>query len=202
MKFGRGRLKINLILSKIKFFTLQFFRQKSLCIKNNSVILGKNIQIKQPKLLVLGEKVELKDNVRISGNVSIGSHTVIYSYTKLNADKSIIKIGDHCSFHDYSMIEATGDIIIGNNVRIAAHTIIVSGNHTFKPGLLIRRQPVAGKNIVIEDDVWIGANVCILAGVIIGNGSVIGAGSVVSRSIPAMSIAVGNPARVIKRRDS
>ena len=55
--------------------------------------------------------------------------------------------------------------------------------------------------IIIEDDVWIGAGSIILTGVTISKGSVIGAGSVVAKSIPEYSIAVGNPAKVIHRRD-
>lgn len=56
------------------------------------------------------------------------------------------------------------------------------------------------KPIVIEDDVWIAARVNVMAGVTIGKGSVIGAGSVVTKDIPPYSIAVGTPAKVIKKR--
>ena len=54
--------------------------------------------------------------------------------------------------------------------------------------------------VIIEDDVWIGARVIILPGVTIGTGSVIGAGAVISKSIPPYSVAVGNPARIVKNR--
>ncbi|WP_279145834.1 DapH/DapD/GlmU-related protein, partial [Clostridium tyrobutyricum] len=55
-----------------------------------------------------------------------------------------------------------------------------------------------GKEVVIEDDVWIGEMVCILPGVRIGKGSIIGAGAIVTKNIPKYSIAVGNPAKVVK----
>jgi len=61
---------------------------------------------------------------------------------------------------------------------------------------------VSKGDIIIEDDVWIGSNSVILSGVKIGRGSIIGAGSVVTKNIPAYSIAVGNPAKVIKKRFS
>ena len=54
--------------------------------------------------------------------------------------------------------------------------------------------------VVIEKDVWLGANVMVLPGVRIGEGAVVGAGSVVTRSIPAMTMAAGNPARIIRER--
>lgn len=55
--------------------------------------------------------------------------------------------------------------------------------------------------VTISDDVWIGANVIILPGVHIGTGSVIGAGSIVTKNIPPSVVAVGNPAKVIKKRN-
>lgn len=57
-------------------------------------------------------------------------------------------------------------------------------------------------SIVIEDDIWIGANVVVMSGVTIGRGSIIGAGSIVTKDIPRYSIAGGNPATVIKSRFS
>jgi acetyltransferase-like isoleucine patch superfamily enzyme len=54
------------------------------------------------------------------------------------------------------------------------------------------------KPIILEDDVWLGARVIVLKGVTIGQGAVIGAGSVVTRDIPPHSVAVGQPARVVK----
>jgi virginiamycin A acetyltransferase len=63
------------------------------------------------------------------------------------------------------------------------------------------RETVILKEVVIEDDVWLGYNVTVLPGVTIGQGSVIGAGSVVTSDIPPYTVAVGNPAKVIKTRE-
>jgi len=62
-----------------------------------------------------------------------------------------------------------------------------------------RAQKVVTKQIVIKDSVWIGANCVVTAGVTIGKHAIIGAGSVVTKNIPDYSVAVGNPARVIKK---
>jgi acetyltransferase-like isoleucine patch superfamily enzyme len=64
----------------------------------------------------------------------------------------------------------------------------------------MKDQPTYVAKVIIEDDVWIGANATILPGVRVGKGSVIGAGSVVTNDIPEYSIAVGIPARVISKR--
>ena len=60
--------------------------------------------------------------------------------------------------------------------------------------------PENDQDVTIEDGVWVGCNVTILKGVTIGRGAVVGAGSLVTKDIPPYSIAVGNPARVIKSR--
>jgi len=74
-------------------------------------------------------------------------------------------------------------------------------NHIYKdPKTPIRLQEIRAIGIIIEDDVWLGVGSTVLDGVTIGKGSVIGAGAVVTKDIPPYSIAVGVPAKVIKKR--
>ena len=91
-------------------------------------------------------------------------------------------------------------IKIGNDVLFGPGVYVYSGNHSFKRNQLIRKQPYTEKSVEIGNDVWIGVNALIMPGVKIGNGAVIGAGSVVTKDIPEYSIAVGSPAKVIKKR--
>jgi acetyltransferase-like isoleucine patch superfamily enzyme len=93
-----------------------------------------------------------------------------------------------------STLNCFNHIEIGNGVNISDNVEIQdSDNH-----IINRQKDKMSAPIIIEDNVWIGKNVIILKGVTIGKGSIIGAGSVVTRNIPEESIAVGNPARVIK----
>ena len=98
-------------------------------------------------------------------------------------------------------------IIIGNKVMFGPGVSIFGGNHTTT---FIRRfmfdvlesekLPEDDLDVVIEDDVWVGANAIILHGVTIGRGSIIGAGAVVTKSVVPYAIVAGNPARLIKFR--
>ena len=105
-----------------------------------------------------------------------------------------IKIGSSCGFSGTS-IRAYENITIGEHVGVGPNTVIT--DHDGHP---ISRQSTEMKSapVIIDNDVWIGMNCVILKGVHIGKGSTIGANSVVTKSIPEMVIAAGNPARVIR----
>ncbi len=114
-----------------------------------------------------------------------------------------ILVGEHSSFNTNVHINASvgGEIIIGKNVLVGPNVIMRTANHKFNDSnILIRNQGHDIGDIVIEDDVWIAAGVILLSGIKIGKGAVIGAGAVVTKDIPSMAVAVGNPAKVIKFR--
>lgn len=135
------------------------------------------------------------------GSIAVGRQCHIHRGAILATYGGKIEIGDHCTINPYSILYGHGGLHIGNFVRIATHCVIVPANHGFDTlDVPIARQPIAALGIKIEDDVWIGANSVILDGITIGRGAVIGAGSVVTKNIPSLSIAVGNPARVISSR--
>lgn len=113
--------------------------------------------------------------------------------------KENVAIGDNSQIGSYCHIWGQGGVTIGNDVLIAAHCCISTLNHDYTSDI-IREGKIISQRVVIENDVWLGYNVTVLPGVRIGHGSVIGAGSVVTKDIPSNSIAVGNPAKVIKKR--
>lgn len=97
----------------------------------------------------------------------------------------------------------TCTITVGDRVMMGPNVHLYSGTHPVD--YRVRngtRGPETGGPITIGEDCWIGGNVTILAGVTIGRGSVIGAASVVTKDIPPESVAVGSPARVIKKVDT
>jgi len=112
-----------------------------------------------------------------------------------------IELGDEVTLNRGVYIAAQTKVTIGNHVLIGPYVHINSGNHRFDdPAVPIRQQGKALKPIVIEDDVWIAANVVVTAGSHIGRGSVVMAGAVVSGTIEPYSVVGGIPARVVRRR--
>src|SRR3990167_3920287 len=143
---------------------------------------------------------------------NLATHPYIGRITKLSGDKENIFIGKNFICGESVEINAclSHGIYIGNNVSIARGTYIRSSNHRFdrldvpiaQQGHVAAEMLYQDKNysVIIEDDVWIGANAIILSAAKIGKGAVIAAGSVVSAEIPPYSIVVGNPGRVARTR--
>lgn len=117
-------------------------------------------------------------------------------------------VGHHVYFGvDTRVLSTKAKLTIGNYVMFGPGVTIVTGDH--RTDVLGKymctitdadKRPEDDQDVVIEDDVWIGANATILKGVTIGRGSVIAAGSVVNKSCPPYSIVGGVPAKVIKAR--
>jgi acetyltransferase-like isoleucine patch superfamily enzyme len=148
--------------------------------------------------------VAFRSVVRVcgGGTITIGKNCEIHPFSMLLTYGGDIRIGDNCSVNPFSIIYGMGGTIIGDGVRIAAHTVIVSANHNSATDELpLYRAGVTKKGIQIDDNVWIGAGVRILDGVRIGKNTIIGAGSVVNKSLPANATAVGVPAKTIKLRE-
>lgn len=146
-------------------------------------------------------RIIIAGNVRLNSNKR-NSHVSMYDCTRLMADRPLaqISIGSQTRINGAS-IHAYSQISVGKRCLIAPNTQIIDGNgHDLSFSDVENRINTIGgaKPIIIEDDVWIGANCVVLGGVVIGKGSVIGAGSVVDTSIPPMVLAKGNPVRIVK----
>lgn len=125
-------------------------------------------------------------------SINIESNVIFYNMSQS-------KIGNYSGIGVNSYI---GLVNIGQNVMIGPELFAQSRNHNFNnTNIPMREQGKQNdQEIIIEDDVWIGAKVIILPGVRIGHGSIIGAGSVVTKNVSPYCIMGGNPAMVIKKR--
>ena len=112
-----------------------------------------------------------------------------------------IKIGEHCYLGYHLSLLAGADITIDDWVLMASNILITSESHGVDPEseTAYMDQPLTGKPVHIKSGCWIGEKVCIMPGVTVGEKCIIGAGSIVTKDIPDYCMAVGNPARVIKK---
>lgn len=162
--------------------------------------LGKFLVFINKLRFVIVRRAYIAQFRRCGRNVKIGGPGD-FSYRSIELGNDVY-IGPRATFNS-----AISTIRIGNKVLFGPEVMIMGGDHRFDVlGKYIydvtEKLPDNDKDVVIEDDVWIGARVVILKGVTIGRGSVVGAGSVVTRSLPPYSVAVGNPAKVVRSRFS
>lgn len=149
-----------------------------------------------------------------ANSIIVGEHCEIHG-SLITQDKGRIVLGDRVTIRYATTVGAVNSITIGDNVIISNNvTIYDNNNHPtdidsrriicedFSNQELWKWKYSRNQPIIIEDDVWIGQGAVILKGVTIGKGAIVGMNAVVTKDVPAYGIAVGNPARVVKRVDS
>lgn len=174
----------------------------------HGVAFARNVTIRCPKRLFVGEGTLIDEQVYFdiksaAATVRLGARNQIIQGARFETGyEGHVTLGDDCFVGAHAILNGFGGITIGDNVLIAGHCHIVSGDHGFADlSVPMSQQPITGKGITIEDDVWLGAGVKLLDGVRIGQGSIISAGAVVNRDVAPRSIVGGVPAKLIRMRD-
>lgn len=130
----------------------------------------------------------------------IGALTTIESFALVNNGSGHVLLGDRVRIGVGSIL--LGPVTMGNGSGLGQHVFVSGFNHGYSDASKNSSvQPLVIKETVIEEEAHIGANSVVLPGVRIGKRSQIGAGSVVTKDVPPFCIAIGNPARVVKRFD-
>lgn len=188
------------------FYYRLFFRSV-----DGILFVGKNCTIRHAYNITAGRTLTIeggvhinalcKGGIRIGANVTIKRNTIVECTGVIQELGESLTIGDHVGISQNCFIQVRGPVVIGSKVMFGPGVSIFSENHGFENNdMPMITQPTTRRGVTIGSDVWIGSNSTILDGVNIGDGSVIGANSVVTESVPPYSIAVGAPARVIKKR--
>lgn len=124
----------------------------------------------------------------------------------VNRNKALF-IGENVQINDYVHITAMENVTIGNNVLMASkiyisdctHGSYSGDNNDSSPKVSPSDRPLFSSPVLIKDNVWLGESVSVLPGVTIGEGTIVGANSVVTKNLPDFVIAVGIPAKPIKK---
>ena len=157
------------------------------------------------RLVELGRALYSETGVIIRGhaNIHMGDSVCLVRGCGIYAEMGTCWIGDHVGIGMNAIVDANdgGEIRIGNYSMLAANVVLRASNHEYRdPTRPIQFQGHTGGEIVIGEDVWIGANAVVVPNVRIGDHAIVGAGAVVTRDVPPWSIVGGVPARVIKSR--
>lgn len=146
--------------------------------------------------------VEELEKERLVSHPNIHPSVILngYNITITRLDKT--KIGEGSGLHGDTYLETEAGLTIGRYVHIGRGLTIVTTNHNYRSTQSIPYDDVyIYKPVIIEDFVWIGAEVCIVPGVTVGEGAIVGMGAVVTEDVPACSVVGGNPARILGYRD-
>jgi acetyltransferase-like isoleucine patch superfamily enzyme len=174
----------------------------------NGVILGQGLVLRHPNRISLGDRVAIDDYVLLdasgAGNdgITMGNDVIISRNCVIQGKTGLVQLGHKVDIGCNVILTSGNGIFIGNSVLIAGNCYVGGGRYmTDRTDIPIMEQGVYSKGpVIIEDDVWLGAGVTVLDGVRIGRGCVIGAGALVTKDLPAFSVAVGVPAKVVKSR--
>ena len=172
----------------------------------SSCFIEKNVRMRAPQRVFLGDRVFIGEGSYIDASppgseIQIKNDASISQGVVIRASGGKVVINEMVNVGTRSIIFGPGGVEIGKNSLIAQNVELMSGLHAFKdPSTPIRFQGGEAEKILIGEDVWLGGHVIVLPGVTIGRGSVIGSGAVVTKDIPTYSIAVGVPAKVVRKR--
>jgi len=176
------------------------------------LFIGKHVTIRNPRMVRVGRSFVAEDYTEIQGlsqnGVRIGDNVTMARFAQIRPSGYYggeigvgFEIGDNSNIGAYCYVGAAGGIRIGNNVMMGPRVSLLAEQHVIeRVDIPMREQGTTRKGIVIEDDVWLGANCCVLDGVTVGRGAVVAAGAVVTKDVPPFAIVGGVPARIIRMR--
>ena len=172
-----------------------------------NVVFGQNVVLRHPHKVHIGDNVVFDDNclvdakgtsnagIRVGNGVFVGRNTIL---SCKNGDIDLaddVNVGFNCEVFSASRVS------IGKGALLAAYTYVIGGDHDFSdPSKSILDQGRKSDGVSIGAGAWLGAGAKVLDGVSIGDNAIVGAGAVVTADVPAGTIVVGIPAKVVSTR--
>lgn len=173
-----------------------------------NVMFGQGVVLRHPAKVRLGDDVVVDDLVVLDAKGStnrgilIGNGVFLGRGTILSCKDGDIVLGDNVNIGFHSEIFSGSSVSVGRHGLFAAYTYLVGGGHEFEQaGVPVVEQERLSRGISLGDNVWLGTGAKVLDGVRIGSHVVVGANAVVTEDLPDGVVAVGVPARIVRKRD-
>lgn len=174
-----------------------------------NVAFGQGVVLRHPAKIHVGDDVVVDDLVLLDAKgsankgIRLGSGVFLGRGTILSCKDGDIDLGDHVNIGFHSEIFSGSSVTVGRYGLFAAYTYLVGGGHEFdRPDVPVIEQARSSRGIVLGDNVWLGTGAKVLDGVRVGRDVVVGAGAVVTEDLPDGVVAVGVPARAVRRREA
>jgi len=173
-----------------------------------NVTFGHGVVLRHPAKIRIGDDVVIDDLVVLDAKgatnrgITIGTGVFLGRGTILSCKDGDIELGDHTNIGFHCEVFSASRVAVGRHGLFAAYTYLVGGGHEFdRADVPVIEQGRSSRGIILDDNVWLGTGTKVLDGVRIGRDVVVGAGAVVTDDLPDGVIAVGVPARVVRRRE-
>ncbi len=172
-----------------------------------NVVFGQNVVLRHPHKIRIADNVVVDDNCLLdakgdtNSGIRIGSGVFIGRNTILSCKNGDIDLADGVNIGFNCEVFSASRVAIGAGTLLAAYTYVIGGDHDFSdPSKSILEQGRKSDGVSIGSGAWIGAGAKVLDGVTVGDTAIVGAGAVVTRDVPAQSVVVGIPAKVVSNR--
>jgi acetyltransferase-like isoleucine patch superfamily enzyme len=173
-----------------------------------NVVFGQNVVLRHPHKIHIGNNVVVDDNCLLDAKgesnrgIRIGSGVFIGRNSILSCKNGDIELGDGANIGFNCEVFSASRVTIGASVLMAAYSYVIGGDHDFSdPTAAVLAQSRTSAGVDVGAGAWLGAGTKILDGVRVGEHAIVGAAAVVRDDVPAHTVAVGIPARVISRRE-
>lgn len=192
----------------VGFYLRKLFYPKLFQKVGTGLIIGRNVVIRHPDKILLGDNVTIDDNCLIDARgagvdgLVLEDNVIINRNCMIQAKAGPIRLGKRSSIGSNSVIVSMDGVDIGEAVLFAGGCYVSAGAYHFdNVDTPVMDQGAFAKGAIhIGTNSWLGTGVIVLDGIQIGEGAIIGAGAVVAKNVPSNAIAAGVPAKIIRLR--
>ena len=209
LKFELIMLSCSWIPGALGFLLRKLFYKSLFAEIGRGVVFGRNVVIRHPHKIRIGDNVMIDDNCVLDAkgcqgtDFGIGNNVILSRGCILSAKDGKLSIGDNTNFGANCLVYAVKELNIGRDTLLAAQCYVGGSMYHFdRTDIPPIQQGSYANGVSIGDGCWLGAGVKVMDGVKIDDGVILGTGAVVNKDIEAFSVAVGVPAKAIKKRDT